>query len=185
MSELLWYISRATGVVSLLLLTGVLVLGVASTSLQSSRRTTVSAGLHRTLGLGLVVFLLAHVVTAIVDAYVDLGWLSALVPFASGYQKLWVGLGSIALDLLLAVTVTSVFRHRLPEPLWRAVHYSSWVLWLCALAHGFAMGTSDQPVLRGLTVCCGIAGLAAAGYSTWHSTRDANRRRLIAAQEWR
>ena len=68
-NELLWVTSRATGVVSLVLLTAVLALGVALSGSRSgspSTRATVTA-VHRWLGLGIGTFVVAHVVTAIVE----------------------------------------------------------------------------------------------------------------------
>lgn len=185
MSEWLWFVSRGSGVVSIVLLTVVLVLGAVSSTSERSRTTALTTGLHRNLGLGMVIFLLAHIVTAVADGYVDIGWLATVAPFTSGYETVWVGLGTLAFDLLLAVTLTSALRHRLPEKLWRAVHYATWPLWLIAIAHGFMMGTSDQPVLRGITLACGIIGVGAGALWATRSTRDARRRDLVAAQGWR
>lgn len=184
MNEWLWFVSRAMGVVSLVLLTTTVVLGVVGPLLGSGRRIAVLAGLHRNLGLGLVVFLAAHIVTAVVETYVDISWPAALVPFTSGYERLWVGLGTLAFDLMLAVVATSLLRHRLPERLWRSVHYSTWLLWAIAVVHGFAMSTADQPLLRGSTIGCGVIGLAAAVLWATRSTRDSAQRQLVAAQEW-
>ncbi len=114
MGASLWYLSRATGVASIVLLTAVVVLGV----LVSGRRrphgehATVVMGVHRWLSLGMVAFLVTHVVTAVVDGYVDINALAVLLPFTSAYETFWVGLGTLALDVLVAVLVTSWWRHR-------------------------------------------------------------------------
>jgi sulfoxide reductase heme-binding subunit YedZ len=187
MNLTLWYLSRATGVVSLVLLTVVLVLGV----LTSGRRrphgehATVVMGIHRWLSLGLVAFLLTHVATAVVETYVTIDLVSAVVPFTSGYEPLWVGFGTVAFDLLVAVAVTSWARHRIPERAWRVVHYAAYLLWPVALVHGFVLGTSDEPLLRGVTALCGIVGV---GMILWrllalpHPDRD--RRDAVLEQEW-
>lgn len=185
MNEWLWYLSRATGLVSLVLLTVVLVLGVVSTTSERSRLTAVGNGVHRTLALGMTVFLIGHIVTAVVETYVNIDWISAFVPFTAGYEPIWVGLGTIAFDLLLAVVATSLLRHRLPDVVWRSVHGLTWALWIVAVAHGFMMGTSDQPVLRGISIGCGLVGLAAAGWWVSRTTRDTRSRDLVSAQEWR
>lgn len=182
--EWLWFVSRAAGVVSLLGLTSTLTLGVWSTISARAGRTAVLSGVHRNLALGVVVFLCLHIVTAIADGYVQLPWLAVVLPFTAGYERLWVGLGTLALDLLVAVVVTSLLRHRLPERLWRVVHQSTWALWAFAVVHGVALGTSDQPVLRGLSVACAVVGVASAAAWAGLSTSDAARRRQVAAQEW-
>src|SRR6266436_4501656 len=107
-STALWYTSRATGVVALLLLTAVLLLGLLVTRqgrLPGLPRFAVT-GLHRNLSLLAVAFVAVHVITAVVDGYVDIPILSAVVPLASPYERLWMGLGAVSFDLMLAVIVT-------------------------------------------------------------------------------
>ena len=75
---------RATGIVSLLLLTLVVALGIA-TSLRARlpglpRGATV--GLHRSASLLAVVFLAVHVLTAVIDPDAAVGLVSLVVPFA-------------------------------------------------------------------------------------------------------
>lgn len=115
--ELLWYLSRATGAAATVLLTLVVVLGVVTAGRRSPQGpgATVVLGMHRWVSLGALVFLAVHIATAILDGYVTIGWLAVLVPFTSPYLTLLVGLGTIALDLLAVVLVTSYLRHRMPE----------------------------------------------------------------------
>lgn len=185
-SELLWHLSRAAGVVGLLLMTTVVVLGLVTAGRRrpTGPTTTVVTAAHRWLSLGVVAFLGVHVTTAIVDGYVDLGWLSTVVPFTSGYATWQVTLGTLSLDLLVAVVVTSLLRHRISERAWRAVHWLGLAAWPVALVHGFAMGTSDQPLLRGVTVACGVIGLAALSWRLSATYADRDVRRRIAAQGW-
>jgi sulfoxide reductase heme-binding subunit YedZ len=186
MNELLWYVSRATGLVSLALLTAVLVLGVVTSGRRRphGERATVLIGLHRWLSLGMVVFLGAHVATAVAETYVSIDAISAIVPFTSSYQPLWVGLGTLAVDLLVAVTATSWLRHRIPERLWRGVHLTSYLLWPVALVHGFAMGTTSEPLLRAVTVACGLVGIGALAWRGTTRHADAARRSDVLTQEW-
>jgi DMSO/TMAO reductase YedYZ heme-binding membrane subunit len=97
---------------------------------------------------------------------------------------LWVGFGTLALDLLAAVAVTSYFRHRLPERGWRVVHLLSYALWPMALVHGIALGTSSEPVLRGITIACAVAGAAAVAWRLGATHHDRTRRESVAAQGW-
>lgn len=184
--ELLWYLSRATGVVSLVLLTIVVALGTVTAGRRNPHgpNATVVMAMHRWLSLGMSAFLITHIGTAIVDGYVTIGWLSVLVPFTSGYETLWVGLGTLAVDLLVAVIATSLLRHRIPERTWRLVHWFAYAMWPIAVVHGFAMGTADQPLLRYTTIACGIAGAACAAWRLVNTSADREQRRAIAAQEW-
>ena len=186
MNELLWYASRATGVVSVVLLTAVVVLGVVTAGRRSphGESATVVMALHRWLSLGMTVFLGAHIVTAIAETYVSIDLVSAVLPFTSGYEPVWVGLGTLAFDVLLAVIVTSVLRHRLAERTWRRVHLLSLALWPMAVVHGIALGTGDQPVLVATTIGCGVVGAGALAWRWTTTHADRTRRAAVLTQEW-
>lgn len=134
----LWYLSRATGLVSFILLSLVVVLGVTI-----ARRGKVpglprfaGVGLHRNAALFAVVLLVIHIVTAVVDPYVTIGWVAAIVPFTSRYEPLWLGFGALAIDLTVAVVVTSLLRFRIGLRVWRAVHWLAYAIWPLAAIHG-------------------------------------------------
>ena len=140
----LWYASRATGVVCLVLFSLVAILGILVNRqgrLPGLPRFAVT-GLHRNLSLLTVAFLGIHIVTAIADGYVDIPWLSTIVPFTSGYERIWIGLGTVAVDLFAAVIVTSLLRDRLTPSVWRAVHWLSYFSYPVAVVH--SLGASKD-----------------------------------------
>ncbi|GAA1903423.1 ferric reductase-like transmembrane domain-containing protein [Lapillicoccus jejuensis] len=186
MNEILWYASRATGVASITLLTAVVVLGMLTASRRPPRgvRSAVVIGLHRSLALGASLFLLVHIATAIAETYVNIDLVSALVPFTSGYETAWVGLGTLAFDIVLALVATSLLRHRLPERAWRTVHWAAYAFWPMALIHGLALGTSSEPLLRGTTIACAVVGAAALVWRVGATDPDRERRSAVLAQEW-
>src|SRR5438093_511325 len=112
--QILWFATRGAGVVSLLLLTAVVCLGVLTVVRWQSPAWPrfLSVVLHRNLALLSVAFLAIHIVTAVIDPYTSLGFIAAAIPFAWSYRPVWVGLGVISLDLLLAVVLTSLVRAR-------------------------------------------------------------------------
>jgi predicted ferric reductase len=168
---LLWYLSRATGVTLLLLLTVSVVLGVLSLGGRPGGRLPafVSQHLHRNAALLSVVALVVHVATAVADEFVDIRWWDAFVPFGASYERTWMALGALALDLVLVVVVTSALRTRIPEPAWRRVHYLSWGAWALGVGHGVGMGTDlKDPDAWALwsalpTATCVLAVLVALG----------------------
>jgi len=182
----LWYLSRATGVISIVLLTAVMMLGVFLSGARRSvgNRTTTTQAVHRSLALGTATFLVVHIATAIVDTYVHIGVLAALLPFASTYHRLPLGLGTLGFDVLAAIVVTSLLRHRISERLWRVVHRASFVMWPVALWHGIAMGTGNEPILRFTTIGCGVVGVLALVWRLTGSHHDSSRRREVLRQEW-
>lgn len=142
-SGALWYASRATGVVSLVLLTAVVLLGILVNRggrLPGLPRFAVT-GLHRNLSLLSVVFLVVHVVSVIIDPYVTIDWMQAILPWGGTYKPLWVGMGAASLDLILALIVTSLVRVRMKQGTWRAIHWLAYAAWPVALAHGIGAGT--------------------------------------------
>jgi sulfoxide reductase heme-binding subunit YedZ len=138
-----WYLMRASGVVSLLLLTLVSALGIATVSRWRPGRVPrfVTLGLHRNVSLLAVVFLAVHVLTAIIDPDASVRVVAVVVPALSNRYGLWLGLAALAFDLVVALVVTSLLRHRISPRSWRAVHWLAYLAWPVALLHGAGMGT--------------------------------------------
>ena len=162
-----WYGTRGAGLVALLLLTASVVIGVVDLSRWQSERWPrfVVDGLHRTVSMLAVAMVAVHVLTTVADGFTPIGLQDAVIPFASPYRRLWLGLGTLAFDLLLAVTLTSVLRRRIGQRTWRAVHWTAYACWPLALVHGLGTG-SDTPVPWALmlTATCLFAVLIAVGW---------------------
>ena len=141
-SQGLWYVSRASGLTLLILFSAVIVLGVASRLGSAPRRwpRLVFPEVHRTLALFSVAFLALHVLTAILDPFVTIGWAATVLPFASGYRTLAIGLGTLAVNLGGAVIITSLVRRRLGFRAWRAVHWLAYLAWPVAFVHSLTAG---------------------------------------------
>ena len=146
------------------MLTGVVVLGVLS-SLRfqaSGWPRFLTTGLHRNVALLTLVFLGLHIVTAVVDPFTHLGWLAAVVPFSSYYRTVWLGLGTIAAELLVAIIITSLLRGLIGHAAWRAIHWLAYASWPIGVVHGLGTGTDTWSAwFLGLTcLCIGLVGLA-------------------------
>jgi len=172
---LLWYTTRGAGAVSLILLTAVVVLGILSAlRVQAAGWPRfLTTGLHRNLALMTLVFLALHVVTAVVDPFTHLGWLTAVVPFSSYYRTFWLGLGTIAFELLIAIVVTSLARGLIGHAAWRMVHWLTYASWPVAVIHGIGTGTDTLSAwLLAITVACVVAVVAAIGFRLTAGSRD-------------
>jgi predicted ferric reductase len=177
MTTAIWYTIRATGVVALVLLTGTTVLGLLSASRARTRRWPAFAqvDLHKRATMFALVFLGLHVLTAVVDTYVNVGVLSAVVPFASPFKTFWTGLGTIAVDLLLAVAVSSALRQRIAPRTWRTLHWLAYACWPFALAHALGTGTdAAQLWMDAIAAACSVAVLSALVWrvGTHRTTRE-------------
>jgi sulfoxide reductase heme-binding subunit YedZ len=142
----LWYLNRGTGIVLLVLFTIVVVLGVLTRrgARPGGTPAFVVATLHRNASLLATELLAVHVTTAILDSYAPIRLVDALVPFVSQYRPMWLGLGAVALDLLIALVVTSLLRVRIGVRRWRAVHWLAYLAWPVALLHGLGTGTDTS-----------------------------------------
>jgi sulfoxide reductase heme-binding subunit YedZ len=141
-SQALWFVSRASGLALLAAVSAAVVLGVAARLGSAPKRwSRLALGeLHRTLTLFSVAFLGLHVVTAIIDPYVTIGWAATVLPSASPYRTLAIGLGALAVDLGGATLITSLARQRLGYRTWRAMHWLAYLAWPVAFAHSVTAG---------------------------------------------
>jgi hypothetical protein len=157
----LWYLTRGTGLVTLLLLTASVVLGVLQVQRWGSPRFVV-VSLHRAISLLVVVFLAVHVLTAVLDGFAPIRLLDAVLPFTGTYRPIWLGLGALAFDLIVALTVTSLLRRHLGLSAWRAVHWLAYACWPVALVHGWGTGSDTRtPWMLATTFACAAAVLGA------------------------
>jgi predicted ferric reductase len=180
----LWYASRATGVVTMLLLTAVVLLGILVN--RQGRLPGLPGfavtGLHRNVSLLAVVFLAIHVLTAIADPYVTIGLAAAVLPFASAYQPLWLGLGAISLDLIGALILTSLARARMSRRAWRGIHWLAYAAWPLAVVH--SLGSSSDArggLVLGVLAGCVLATLTALAWRLSHAAREIPRAGRAAA----
>ena len=163
-STAFWYLTRATGVVSLLLLTLVVALGVADVSRVSSPSWPrfLTDGVHRRASMLALVFLGIHIITSALDTYAPIGLLDAVIPFRSAYRPIWLGLGAAAFDLLLAVLITSLMRARVGARNWRLIHWLAYACWPLAVIHGLGTGSDvRQSWMLALDVICVAVVIAA------------------------
>jgi len=175
----LWYATRAAGLVTLLLLTASTLLGVLTAGRLCSPRWPrfLTVGLHRNIALLACGFLTLHIVAIVVDTYTSIPLTAAFVPFASPYQRFWLALGAVALDLLIVLVATSLARARLGYRGWRVVHWCGYACWPLAVLHGAGAGTDSRTLWgAGLTLGC-VAVVA--GAVAWRLLPGWSERRVL------
>jgi sulfoxide reductase heme-binding subunit YedZ len=166
-SETLWYATRATGIMAMILMTAVVVLGILTVRRTSGRGwpAFVLQDLHKRISILSVVFLAFHILTSVLDTYVHIGWFAILVPFTSPYERFYVGLGAISFDLLLAVFISSLLRSHIGPRTWRAIHWLSYGSWPIAIAHSIGSGTDIK--LGWVDGVVGLCCFAVVASATW------------------
>jgi len=164
-----WYLTRSTGAVALVLLTASIVLGIVDVQRLSGPRWPrfVVDALHRRVSMLVLVLLALHIVTSVLDSFAPIGWIDSVLPFVGRYRPLWLGLGTLSFDLLVAVAVTSVLRQRLGYRVWRVTHWLAYACWPIAMVHTLGTGSDVQAIwLLALSAVCLLAVIAAVGLRT-------------------
>ncbi len=159
MNEALWALGRGTGVVALLMFTLTVVLGIVT----RSGRSVAGLGrfglneLHRTAALTGVGLIAVHLTSLFFDPYAQLKLVDFLVPFVGTYRPFYLGLGTVAVDLLAVITVVSLLRNTVGPHVFKAVHWLTYALWPVALVHGLGTGTDAGSLWMEAVaaVCCG------------------------------
>ncbi len=141
-----WYLTRGTGTIALILLTLSVALGVANVRRVRTENVPrfVLDAVHRNVSLLAMAFLLVHIITSLLDGFAPIGLLDVIVPFGGTYRPLWLGLGAVAFDLLIAVVITSLLRRRFGYRTWRVVHWAAYASWPVALLHGLGTGSDTK-----------------------------------------
>lgn len=153
----LWYTTRAAGLITMVLLTATMTLGIwnGARFVTSRWPRFLVQGLHRNLSLLALAFLALHVGTTVIDSYTSIGLQDAIVPFLSTYKRFWLGLGAIASDLMIVLAVTSLLRQRMGHRTWRFIHWIAYLCWPVAVVHGLGIGTDHAASwVLALTVSC-------------------------------
>lgn len=136
-----------SGVFSLIALTAAVAAGLVATDrivMTPAGRVT-SQAVHRALSLAAVGFLATHVLTEVLahrSRPVDM-----VAPFLASGRTLYLGLGTLASDLLLLILATGVARRRFAgwPATWRALHVTAYLAWPLAIVHGLLAGRHAKP----------------------------------------
>jgi sulfoxide reductase heme-binding subunit YedZ len=143
--------------VALILLSTTVVLGILDQRRWHSERWPRFAlhSIHRWVGLFAVSFLSIHILSVVVDGFVQIRLVDAVIPFGGSYRPFWLGLGALAFDLLLAVAITSLLKRRIGHRNWRTIHWLSYAAWPVALMHGLGTGSDTRSAwMLGIAAVC-------------------------------
>jgi methionine sulfoxide reductase heme-binding subunit len=139
-----WYAARAGGIAAYVLLTLNVSIGLLMTGKKAMKRWPRFAleDVHRFTGILTGTFVALHIVTIAIDSYLPFSLVSLVMPFVSTYRPIWVGLGIVAAEMLLALAVTNHYRNtQLNYRSWRRWHYLNFAVWTAATFHSVGSGT--------------------------------------------
>ncbi len=159
-----WYATRGLGIATLIVLTITVVLGVVTAVRWTGESTPafVAADLHRNLALVAMGLLAAHIVTTVLDPFAHISVRDVIIPVGAAYRPVWLGLGVVAAEILVAVAATSLLRERVGARMWRLIHWTAYASWPFAVVHGLGTGSDARaPWLIGVVASCVAAVLIA------------------------
>lgn len=182
-----WYLTRGTGIVALILLTITVALGVANIRRLRTEQVPrfVIDAVHRNVSMVALAFVVIHVLTSVLDKFASISLVNAVIPFTGTYRPLWLGLGAVAFDLLLAVMITSLLRRRFGYRAWRAVHWAAYASWPVALLHGLGTGSDVKAgwmlAIIGACVIVVVVAVVSRATAGWPDHAGARLTALIAS----
>jgi predicted ferric reductase len=169
-----------------MVLSAAVILGLVTKTRWATQRWPrfVTGSLHRNISLLSIVFMVVHIASSVLDTYVNIRWMDAIVPFGGAYKPFWLGLGALSLDLFLAVALTSLFRARLGYRMWKGVHWMAYGCWVLAIAHNLGIGSDrHQTWLLIINLVAVTAVAAALGWRVLAATRPNTPDVVVAAHE--
>jgi sulfoxide reductase heme-binding subunit YedZ len=168
-----WYAARAAGIAAYVLLSLNVAVGVLMTGKKSFARWPrfTLEDVHRYTGILTGTFVVIHITTVAIDAYLPFSIVSLAVPLVASYRPVWTGLGIAAAELLLALAITNHYRNtKLPYATWRKVHYVNFVVWTAATLH--AVGTGTDRSTPWMLAIMGVAVGVVCGLIAWRVLRS-------------
>src|SRR5512143_135648 len=160
-----WFIARITGlaafaVLSLSVLSGEALRTSVLDFLASNRAIRKLHDFTTPLWIPLA---LTHVIALVLDQTARIRPIDLVVPFRTDYAQLEIGLGTLSLDIILIVTVTSWLRSRMNNTLWTWIHRTGYAGFALAFVHALRSGTDfSAPLVSALAwpVAAALAVLA-------------------------
>lgn len=180
----IWLAARATGVVSLVLVTLTISLGIALSHPEQSRwkQSKRIFPWHESLWVFTLAFIAVHVVALVMDPYAGVGIGGALFPGLSEYRSVPVALGVLSLYALLITAMTARYTKFLPPGVWLRLHRLSIVVLILGWTHGVLAGT-DSDALRPVYWGMALMVIVAAVYRYWVVRERVRRAALPAHKE--
>ena len=162
-----WFIARITGltafaVLSLSVLSGEALRTSVLDFLAKNRAIRKLHDFTTPLWLPLV---FAHVIALVLDRTARIRPINVVVPFLTDYGQLAIGLGTIAFDIVMIVTVTSWLRKYMNNTVWTWIHRTSYVGFVALFFHAALSGTDFDAPLVSAIAWSTAAGLAILGIS--------------------
>jgi predicted ferric reductase len=141
-----WYSSRILGFLGYWALTGSVVYGLLMSTgiLDAIAHRAVSFSLHQELSAVAIGLVAMHGAVLALDTFIQQSVFELVVPFAGPYRPVWVGIGQLALYLMIVVYASFYLRNHIGQRGWRMLHYTTFLAFVGGTAHGLMAGTDTS-----------------------------------------
>lgn len=159
LAYLWWLVSRASGVVALLLISLSVLMGLAMANKLLSRRglKRTVVRLHEHVALTALLAIVVHGLSLLGDHWLKPGWSGVTVPFATAYRPHYTGLGIIGGYLAALLGPSFYLRRRIGARRWRQLHRLTTLVWLLSVVHTIGAGSDAHKLwLDAIVVAPGI-----------------------------
>jgi hypothetical protein len=153
------------GVFALVALTASVAAGLAAADrvIMTAGGRIAAQAAHRAASFAAVAFLAVHITVEVLAGRSRAA--DAVVPFLDHGRTFYLGLGTVASDLLVLIMVTGLLRGRFaavrPAWLWRALHAVAYLCWPLAIVHGLLAGRTAKPYVDwSYGACVALVALA-------------------------
>lgn len=154
-----WLVSRASGIIALLLISLSVLMGLAMAT-KLLRRSELKRGvarLHEHVALTTLLAIGAHGLSLLGDHWLKPGWGGITLPFAMSYRPQFTGIGIIGGYLALLLGPTFYLRRRIGARRWRKLHSLIVIAWLTSAVHTLGAGSDARKLwLQALVVAPGV-----------------------------
>lgn len=148
-----WILIRGSGIGAFTLLTASTIWGLLTSSKLLGRRVKAKplTWFHESLGIGALLATIAHLVFISIHDYVDFSWAEILIPNRSDWKPFPIDLGIAAFYGLVVIVVSFYAKRWIGQKTWRAIHFTSFGVFVGSLLHGMLAGTDTRtPIMLGL-----------------------------------
>jgi sulfoxide reductase heme-binding subunit YedZ len=161
--QFLWVLARVAGLGSYASLAIALVTGIAlrTAVFDWLGNNKALRSLHEYTTVLWIPLAGIHMGAIVLDSTARIGVLDLVVPFHAVYGTLAIGLGTLAFDLLVVVTVTALLKRQIRPDIWKWLHRLAYAAFALMFFHAVLSGTDfSDPVVSAVSWGAAAALLA-------------------------
>ncbi len=155
LADLWWLVSRASGILALVLISLSVLMGLAMAAkvLRAPRAKRLVMTLHEHVALAALLAIGLHGAALLGDRWLKPGLTGITVPFALSYRPQFTGVGIIGGYLALLLGPSFYLRRRIGARRWRRLHTLIALSWLLSVIHTLGSGSDAHRLwLRAVVV---------------------------------